>query len=36
VGLDATCPAQYLMVQPQFGVIVYAAGPVHHGDVGGA
>jgi hypothetical protein len=25
VGLDAPCPAQYLMVQPQFGVVVNEA-----------
>lgn len=24
-GLDAPCPAQYLMVQPQFGVVVNGA-----------
>ncbi len=25
VGLDAPCPPQYLMVQPQFGVVVNGA-----------
>ena len=30
--LDATCLAQYFVVQPQFGVAVSGIGPVHHGS----
>jgi len=31
-GLDPPRPAQYLIVQPQFGVVVSGTGPVHHGS----